>query len=353
MSTLAKRRVEECCARGFDRVRAQDALVAFVSARRSELRPRAQAVSMASSSRARSLQPGSPYATPASKRQIDLTNGPSSAPPASQTAPLDAPGPSNAVSPSRPPAQIARADPKGKRKADDDEPGESLLKRLAGPSTGKAGLLRDPAEVRQLIYEHSKGSKFVRPALVCWTPADGAQFLNEQKRDAELTIQVDKMLASLRGKLEQRDGNLGDEEREVDGVAERLEQTRVHGQTVVVVDWCGADLASTRLSPDSDAFYASVEELEDPSLVGVAFGVGSGVLTTASYEARRYGCRSAMAGYVRRHDHGRALTSADRQGAVPAHQIRQAQVRALLRRFAQDHGHSPTLRPYHVTRFSR
>ena len=49
---------------------------------------------------------------------------------------------------------------------------------------------------------------------------------------------------------------------------------------------------------DADAFYASVEELDNPSLIGKAFGVGSGVLTTASYEARKYGCRSAMAGFV-------------------------------------------------------
>lgn len=36
----------------------------------------------------------------------------------------------------------------------------------------------------------------------------------------------------------------------------------------------------------------------DPSLVGTAFAVGQGVLTTASYEARKYGCRSAQAGFV-------------------------------------------------------
>lgn len=48
----------------------------------------------------------------------------------------------------------------------------------------------------------------------------------------------------------------------------------------------------------ADAFYASCHELENPELKGTAFGVGGGVLTTASYEARKYGCRSAMAGFV-------------------------------------------------------
>lgn len=46
---------------------------------------------------------------------------------------------------------------------------------------------------------------------------------------------------------------------------------------------------------DLDAFYASVEALDDPSLTGKAFGVGHGVLTTASYEARKFGVRSGMA----------------------------------------------------------
>jgi DNA polymerase kappa len=44
-----------------------------------------------------------------------------------------------------------------------------------------------------------------------------------------------------------------------------------------------------------DAFYANVETLDNPSLVGTAFGVGLGVLCTASYEARKFGVRSGMA----------------------------------------------------------
>lgn len=157
--------------------------------------------------------------------------------------------------------------------ADNDDALASLRKRMAGPSSAKAGLAKDQDEINKIIYQVSKGSKF---------------FDNERKKDAQTTERINALLARRDQKLLQVPPGSPEWlsiERKINDMAMRLEDTR--------------DLSRTILHTDIDMFYAAVELARDPSLKGKCFGVGSGVLVTASYEARRgYGVRSGMAVFV-------------------------------------------------------
>ncbi|GJE97755.1 DNA polymerase IV [Phanerochaete sordida] len=131
----------------------------------------------------------------------------------------------------------------------------------------KAGLAKDQTEINKIIAEASKGSKF---------------YENEKRKDKELTERIAKILKVRDDIL--READIAKAEHSADALLTKMEEQRDLTQIIVHVDM--------------DAFYASVELLDDPSLAGKPFAVGHGVVSTASYAARKFGVRSGMAEFV-------------------------------------------------------
>jgi DNA polymerase-4 len=71
---------------------------------------------------------------------------------------------------------------------------------------------------------------------------------------------------------------------------------------------------ATILHADLDAFYASVEQRDDPRLRGRPVIVGAGVVLAASYEAKAHGVRTAMGGVLARRLCPRAVVVPPRMG---------------------------------------
>ena len=71
----------------------------------------------------------------------------------------------------------------------------------------------------------------------------------------------------------------------------------------------------TILHADLDAFYASVEQRDDPTLRGRPVIVGAGVVLAASYEAKACGVRTAMVGAQARRACPRATVVSPRMSA--------------------------------------
>jgi DNA polymerase-4 len=74
-------------------------------------------------------------------------------------------------------------------------------------------------------------------------------------------------------------------------------------------------IEATILHADLDSFYASVEQRDDPRLLGKPVIVGGGVVLAASYEAKAFGVRTAMGGRQARQLCPRALVVRPRMEA--------------------------------------
>lgn len=121
--------------------------------------------------------------------------------------------------------------------------------------------------VKRATYEASIGS---------------AHHKNEQRKEADLQTRLDR-LAAKAARLSVAEVSAATAS--TSGRVAELIATRDRGRVWVVVDM--------------DAFFAAVEEKDEPALAGTAFAVGSvSMISTASYAARAHGIRSAMPGFV-------------------------------------------------------
>ncbi|KND00532.1 uncharacterized protein SPPG_04842 [Spizellomyces punctatus DAOM BR117] len=146
---------------------------------------------------------------------------------------------------------------------------DSMKSRLL-INPNKAGTQYIPKHiVAKIVYEASQGSPF---------------FLAEQRRDALVTARIQSLQSRVQA-IQTMDLRL---ER---GIVESVLRT-------VEKEW---ETSERRwiVCVDMDAFFASVEELDRPELKNKPMAVGGmSMLSTANYEARKYGVRSAMPGYI-------------------------------------------------------
>ncbi|XP_047946394.1 DNA polymerase kappa isoform X1 [Salvia hispanica] len=150
---------------------------------------------------------------------------------------------------------------------DSARPWQSYNTVYTNAKAGMEGV--DKEKVQRVVYEMSKGSKY---------------FEHEEKKEAYMKHKIESFRAQL-AKL--TDSDLSHHRKIADRKIAGLEATR--------------DLSRIWLHVDMDAFYAAVETLSNPSLKGKPMAVGSmSMLSTANYEARKFGVRAAMPGFIAR-----------------------------------------------------
>lgn len=130
---------------------------------------------------------------------------------------------------------------------------------------GMAGV--DKQHVAEVVERMSKGSKY---------------YANAQAKEAALMARIAEMKASV---ARMPTAELQRLEAQMTAEMARIEASRQLTRAWAVVDM--------------DMFFAAVELRDNPALQGVPFAVGGmSMISTSSYEARRYGVRSAQPGFI-------------------------------------------------------
>ncbi|KAH7291826.1 hypothetical protein KP509_29G037100 [Ceratopteris richardii] len=148
---------------------------------------------------------------------------------------------------------------------DPNQPWQAYHTVFTNAKAGMDGV--DKEKVQRVVYEMSKGSKY---------------FENEKRREA-LVMQKIQHMKSQSALL--TDSDVKNHEKAADIKIKNLETQR--------------DLSRIWMHVDLDAFYAAVETLENPTLAGKPMAVGGmSMICTANYEARKFGVRAAMPGFI-------------------------------------------------------
>jgi len=135
-------------------------------------------------------------------------------------------------------------------------------------TNAKAGMeCVDRDRVRQVVYEMSK---------------DSAHYQNEVRKMAATEERIKRMRTQASALTPA----------ELDALATTVDKQISEMES-------SRDLTRTWIHVDMDAFFAAVEEQNNPDLRGRPFAVGGiGMISTANYAARKFGVRSAMPGFI-------------------------------------------------------
>ncbi|XP_024531805.1 DNA polymerase kappa [Selaginella moellendorffii] len=158
-----------------------------------------------------------------------------------------------------------RAGSSSEAAAEGDKPWHSYDTVFLNAKAGMSGV--DKEKVQKVVYEMSKGSRY---------------FENEQRKEAILQQRIEKFREQA-AKISTT--KLAETKAAVDRGILELEASR--------------NLDKTWMHVDMDAFYAAVETVEDVSLSCKPMAVGGmSMICTANYEARKFGVRAAMPGFI-------------------------------------------------------
>ncbi|KRY92335.1 Coronin-like protein cor-1, partial [Trichinella pseudospiralis] len=140
-----------------------------------------------------------------------------------------------------------------------------LMMELNDTKAGMEGL--DKEAINALIRQWSKGSRFYEHQL-------------KRKRRIDERLKKMQALVEKMGPMEIHNSEL-----KMDKVVAMLESNR--------------DFTHTIFHVDMDAFFAAVEMRDNRSLRNIPMAVGSNsMLSTSNYEARKFGVRAAMPGFI-------------------------------------------------------